>query len=49
MRAKRKVCANIPKCALEISEQQLTVDLNILPLGSYDVLLGLDWLEKTVC
>ena len=33
-------------CALEISEQQLTVDLNILPLGSYDVLLGIDWLEK---
>ena len=40
--AKRKFCAKIPNCALEISEQQLTVDLNILPLGSYDVLLGMD-------
>lgn len=43
---KRKFCANIPNCTIEISEQQLTVDLNILPLGSYDVLLGMDWLEK---
>ena len=22
------------------------VDLNILPLGSYDLLIGMDWLEK---
>ena len=22
------------------------IDLNILPLGSYDVLIGMDWLEK---
>ena len=22
------------------------VDLNILPLGSYDMLIGMDWLEK---
>ena len=43
---KRKVCAKIPNCTLEIGEQQLTVDLNVLPLGSYDVLLGMDWLEK---
>lgn len=21
-------------------------DLNVLPLGSYDVLIGMDWLEK---
>lgn len=45
-REKRNVYAKIPKCTLEISEQQLTVDLNILPLGSYNVLLGMDWLEK---
>lgn len=43
---KRKVCAKIPNCALKISEQQLTVDLNIPPLDSYDVLLGMEWLEK---
>ena len=22
-----------------------SVDLNVLPLGSYDVLIGMDWLE----
>ena len=44
--AKRRVSAKIPDCALQISGQQLMVDLNILPLGSYDVLLGMDWLEK---
>ena len=22
------------------------VDLNIIPLGSYDLLIGMDWLEK---
>jgi hypothetical protein len=22
------------------------VDLNILPLGSYDLLIGMDWIEK---
>ena len=44
--AKRKVSAKIPNCALQIDGQQLTVDLNILPLGSYDVLLGMDLLEK---
>lgn len=44
--AKRKVIAKIPNCALEINEHQLTVDLNIFPLGYYDVLLGMDWLEN---
>ena len=45
-REKRKVTAKVPNCILEVAEQQLQVDLNILPLGSYDVLLGMDWLEK---
>ena len=44
--AKRKVTTKVPNCVLEVAEQQIEVDLNILPLGSYDVLLGMDWLEK---
>ena len=24
------------------------VDLNIIPLGSYDVLIGMDWLDHTM-
>ena len=43
---KRKVTAKVPNYVLEMAEQQLQVDLNILPLGSYDVLLGMDWLER---
>jgi hypothetical protein len=23
-----------------------SVDLNIIPLGSYDILIGMDWLDK---
>eukprot|EP00253_Pinus_taeda_P017694 PITA_17694 len=26
--------------------QPVTADLNVLPLGSYDILIGMDWLEK---
>ena len=28
-----------------INELVTCVDLNVLPLGSYDVLIGMDWLE----
>ena len=45
-RVKEKICAKILNYAPEISEHQLAVDLNILPLGSYGVILGMDWLEK---
>ena len=29
-----------------MSQFQTPVKLNVLPLGSYDVLIGMDWLEK---
>ena len=45
-RAKRKFSAKIPNCTLEIGTKQLNVELNVLPLGSYDVILGMDWLER---
>jgi hypothetical protein len=31
---------------LNISGQDTKVNLNVLPLGSYDILIGMDWLEK---
>ena len=37
---KRKVSEVVEKCPLVTC-----VDLNVLPLGSYDVLIGMDWLE----
>ena len=29
-----------------MNELNTHADLNILPLGSYDLLIGMDWLEK---
>ena len=42
---KRKVSEVVEKCPLVMSGLVTCVDLNVLPLGSYDVLIGMDWLE----
>eukprot|EP00253_Pinus_taeda_P004481 PITA_04481 len=44
--AKRQVTAKINDCSFTIADQPITANLNILPLGSYDILIGMDWLEK---
>eukprot|EP00253_Pinus_taeda_P029084 PITA_29084 len=44
--AKRRVVAKIKDCSFTIAGQTVTADLNVLPLGSYDILIGMDWLEK---
>eukprot|EP00253_Pinus_taeda_P020750 PITA_20750 len=44
--AKRRVLAKVSSCPLKIVGQTVTTELNVLPLGSYDVLIGMDWLEK---
>eukprot|EP00253_Pinus_taeda_P011517 PITA_11517 len=44
--AKRRVTAKISNCSFTIADQPVTADLNVLPLGSYDILIGMDWLEK---
>jgi hypothetical protein len=31
---------------LDINGHDTKVNLNVLPLGSYDILIGMDWLEK---
>ena len=31
---------------LSTEEMHTSVNLNILPLGSYDILIGIDWLES---
>jgi hypothetical protein len=43
-KTKRKVGEVIEKCPFEMSGLHTQETLNILPLGSYDVLLGMDWL-----
>jgi hypothetical protein len=29
-----------------IDGMETSVDLNILPLGSYDIVIGMDWIEN---
>eukprot|EP00253_Pinus_taeda_P023407 PITA_23407 len=40
--AKRWVTAKINDCPFIIADQPVTANLNILPLGSYDILIGMD-------
>ena len=42
---KRKVSEVVEKCPLEMDGLFTYVDLNVLPLGSYVILIGMDWLE----
>ena len=43
---KRKVVSYVENCEMFISQFKTQVKLNVLPLGSYNVLIGMDWLEK---
>jgi len=43
---KRKVTNFVKECEFFMNDFKTQVDLNILPLGSYDLLIGMDWLKK---
>jgi len=43
---KRKVSELVKKCPLDMNGLSIAVDLNIISLGSYHVLIGMDWLES---
>ena len=43
--AKRKVISFVKNCAVTMDKFETFVKLNVLPLGSYDMLIGMDWLE----
>ena len=44
-RTKRKVSKVVDKCPLVMDGLVTYADLNVLPLGSYDILIGMNWLE----
>eukprot|EP00253_Pinus_taeda_P002643 PITA_02643 len=44
--AKRRVTAKVNDCSFSIAGQPVMADLIVIPLGSYDILIGMDWLEK---
>ena len=33
-------------CSISLDGVNTSTDLNIIPLGSYDVLIGMEWLDK---
>ena len=43
--AKRKVISFVKNCAVTMDQFETFVKINILPLGSYDILIGMDWLD----
>jgi hypothetical protein len=43
---KRKVTDFISDCELSLNCQNKKLNMNILPLGSYDIIIVMDWLEK---
>jgi hypothetical protein len=45
-RAKRKINEMVKACPMDMNGLGTRVDLNIIPLGSYDFLIGMDWLDK---
>jgi hypothetical protein len=45
-RTKRKINELVKDCSVSMNGVNIEADLNIIPLGSYDFLIGMDWLEK---
>ena len=43
-REKRKVIKFIVTCEISIQDHVTRINLNVFPLGSYDMIIGMDWL-----
>jgi hypothetical protein len=43
---KRKVTELVKSCPVDRKGLSMKAELNILPLGSYDCLIGMDWLDQ---
>jgi hypothetical protein len=43
---KRKVIELVKSCSIDMNGLSTKVELNVLPLGSYDYLIGIDWLDQ---
>ena len=44
--AKGKVTECVANCEISIQDHVTRINLNVLPLGSYDMIIGMEWLEK---
>jgi hypothetical protein len=45
-RAKRRINEMVKNCPIDMNGLNKKLDSNIIPLGSYDYLIGMDWLEN---
>jgi hypothetical protein len=45
-RTKRRIHDMVIGCSKSLNGVNTNVDLNVIPLGSYDILIGIDWLDK---
>jgi hypothetical protein len=43
---KRRIHDMVRSCSISLNGVNTSIDLNIIPLGSFDVLIGMDWLDK---
>jgi predicted aspartyl protease len=43
---KRRIHDMVRSCSISVNGMNTSMDLNIIPLGSYDILIGMDWLDK---
>jgi predicted aspartyl protease len=43
---KRRIHDMVISCSISLNGVNTSIDINIIPLGSYDILIGMDWLEK---
>ena len=43
---KRRVTDFIVDCEVKLQDHKTRIDLNILPLGSYNMIIGMDWLQR---
>jgi hypothetical protein len=42
-RTKRMINEVVKGFPIDLSQVNINVDMNIIPLGSYDILIGMDW------
>jgi hypothetical protein len=43
---KRRIHEVVKSCSISLNGVNISFDINIIPLGSYDILIGIDWLDK---
>jgi hypothetical protein len=43
---KRRIHDMVRGCSISLNGVNTNANLNIIPLGSYDILIGMDWLDK---